>query len=321
MAGAWFETVAEAQRRAKRRLPPSVYCVAAGRVRRRASRLTTTWPPSVSSVSRPTSPGWPRSGTWPSRSWGSRWRSRCSCRRPGSKRSTPTPRWPSPGRPRPGAPRPGLSSFASKPIEEVVAANPQTFFQLYWCGTRERIAARIERARSAGAVGLIVTLDWSFSNGRDWGSPTHPRTARPQDDAAIRPRGAAPTPVVGRVRRDRGQLPDLTVPNMAAPGEPPPTFFGAYGEWMQTPPPTWDDVAWLVGAVGWPIHAEGAHACRRREAGGRRRRDGDLRVQPRWQQPGRHPGDDPRAPGHRGGGRRQGRRAPRRRDPARRATW
>ena len=29
----------------------------------------------------------------------------------------------------------GLSSFASKPIEDVVAANPQTFFQMYWVGT------------------------------------------------------------------------------------------------------------------------------------------------------------------------------------------
>jgi len=37
----------------------------------------------------------------------------------------------------------GLSSFASKPIEDVVAANPRTFFQLYWAGTREQIAARI----------------------------------------------------------------------------------------------------------------------------------------------------------------------------------
>lgn len=24
-----------------------------------------------------------------------------------------------------------------------------------------------------------------------------------------------------------------------------PTFFGAYGEWMQTPLPTWEDVAWM----------------------------------------------------------------------------
>ena len=32
---------------------------------------------------------------------------------------------------------------------------------------------------------------------------------------------------------------------MVAKGQAGPTFFGAYGEWMGTPPPSWDDVAWL----------------------------------------------------------------------------
>ncbi|MFZ2174399.1 MAG: alpha-hydroxy-acid oxidizing protein, partial [Rhodococcus sp. (in: high G+C Gram-positive bacteria)] len=68
----------------------------------------------------------------------------------------------------------GLSSFASKSVEEVTAANPQTFFQMYWVGTREVLAQRMERARAAGATGLIVTTDWSFSYGRDWGSPAIP---------------------------------------------------------------------------------------------------------------------------------------------------
>src|SRR3712207_2087882 len=68
----------------------------------------------------------------------------------------------------------GLSSFASKPIEDVVAANPQTFFQMYWVGTRDEMLARMDRARKAGAVGLIATLDWSFAYGRDWGSPFIP---------------------------------------------------------------------------------------------------------------------------------------------------
>ena len=68
----------------------------------------------------------------------------------------------------------GLSSFASKPVEEVVAANPKTFFQTYWAGDRDQMAAHLERARAAGAAGLILTLDWSFSNGRDWGSPVIP---------------------------------------------------------------------------------------------------------------------------------------------------
>src|SRR6476660_414327 len=68
----------------------------------------------------------------------------------------------------------GLSSYASKPIEEVIQANPQTFFQVYWSGTRDQIKQRVERARAAGAKGLILTLDWSFSMGRDWGSPKIP---------------------------------------------------------------------------------------------------------------------------------------------------
>src|ERR1700680_2718004 len=38
----------------------------------------------------------------------------------------------------------GLSSFASKPIEDVIAANPKTFFQTYWAGTREQLLDHIE---------------------------------------------------------------------------------------------------------------------------------------------------------------------------------
>ena len=71
----------------------------------------------------------------------------------------------------------GLSSFASKPIEEVVAANPQTFFQMYWAGDRDSMIARMDRARTVGAVGLILTLDWSFVHSRDWGSPDIPRSS------------------------------------------------------------------------------------------------------------------------------------------------
>ena len=149
-----------------------------------------------------------------------------------------------------------LSSFASKPIEEVVAANPQTFFQAYWVGTREQMVAHIERARTAGAVGLILTLDWTFSNGRDWGSPAIPERidlktmVRFAPETLMRPRW-----LLGYAKT--GSVPDLTVPNMAVRGEPAPTFFGAYGEWMQTPPPTWEDVAWLRSQWAAPFLLKG----------------------------------------------------------------
>jgi pre-mycofactocin synthase len=138
----------------------------------------------------------------------------------------------------------GLSSFASKPVEDVVAANPQTLFQIYWSGSRDEILARLERARTAGVVGLILTADWTFTHSRDWGSPQIPdhtdlRTiVRYAPGAIIRPRWLL------RYART-GRLPELTVPNVAPPGGPVPTFFGAYGAWMQTQPPSWDDVAWL----------------------------------------------------------------------------
>jgi hypothetical protein len=70
----------------------------------------------------------------------------------------------------------GLSSFAGRPVEEVTDAHPNVFFQLYWSGTRDTMVQRMDRARTAGAKALIVTLDWSFSHGRDWGSPAIPET-------------------------------------------------------------------------------------------------------------------------------------------------
>jgi heme/flavin dehydrogenase (mycofactocin system) len=138
----------------------------------------------------------------------------------------------------------GLSSFASKPIEEVIAANRQTFFQMYWVGTRDDMAARMERARAAGAVGVIVTLDWSFSFGRDWGSPRIPEKMTLQEMLRQAPTGLSrPAWLYQWIRS--GAIPDLTVPNLPVGGAPAPTFFGAYGQWMATTPPSWEDVAWL----------------------------------------------------------------------------
>jgi L-lactate dehydrogenase (cytochrome)/glycolate oxidase len=137
-----------------------------------------------------------------------------------------------------------LSSFASKPVEEVVAANPQTFFQMYWVGTREEMLTRMDRARKAGAVGVIATLDWSFSHSRDWGSPHIPERINIREALRFAPE-ALTHPRWLRAFVKTGHIPDLTVPNMAEPGQAPPTFFGAYGQWMQSAPPSWDDVAWL----------------------------------------------------------------------------
>jgi isopentenyl diphosphate isomerase/L-lactate dehydrogenase-like FMN-dependent dehydrogenase len=44
---------------------------------------------------------------------------------------------------------------------------------------------------------------------------------------------------------------------MVDPGRPAPTFFGAYGQWMQTPPPTWADVGWLRAQWDGPFLLKG----------------------------------------------------------------
>ncbi|MGO8864113.1 MAG: pre-mycofactocin synthase MftD [Acidimicrobiales bacterium] len=243
MSSAWFETVLEAQRRAKRRLPKSVYAalvagsekgitvedniaaygelgfaphVAGSPAERDLSTKVMGQSISLPVVISPTGV----QGVHPD--------GEVAVARAAAARGTAM----------------GLSSFASKAIEEVVAANPQTFFQIYWVGTRDEILARMERAHRAGAVGVIATLDWSFSHGRDWGSPFIPETMNVQTMARFAPEALLrPRWLYAFVRS--GRLPDLTTPNMAPEGQSGPTFFGAYGAWMQTPPPSWEDVAWM----------------------------------------------------------------------------
>ena len=150
----------------------------------------------------------------------------------------------------------GLSSFASQSIEDVCGACDQVLFQMYWSGDRDTMIQRLERAKIAGAKGIILTLDWSFSNGRDWGSPWIPE--RIDVAAAIKYAPdvlSHPRWLWSYVRS--GHLPDLTTPNMARPGDSAPTFFGAYYEWMQSPLPSWDDVAWLCGEWGGAFMVKG----------------------------------------------------------------
>lgn len=139
----------------------------------------------------------------------------------------------------------GLSNFASKSVEDVTATGAPTFFQMYWTGERDVMIQRMQRAHAAGAKGLIATLDWSFSMGRDWGSPEIPEKVDLRTMLRFAPK------VVTRPRwmwefGRAGTIPDLTAPNLQPPGGEAPTFFGAYYEWMTTPPPTWDDVAWMA---------------------------------------------------------------------------
>jgi L-lactate dehydrogenase (cytochrome) len=123
-------------------------------------------------------------------------------------------------------------------------------------GSRDRILERADRAKKAGAKALIVTLDWSFATRRDWGSPPIPERMDLKAMLRFAPEGIMrPRWLIDFMRH--GGLPQLTTPNLTLPGEPAPTFFGAYGEWMGTPLPTWDDVRWLREEWDGPFAVKG----------------------------------------------------------------
>ncbi len=255
MAGGWFETVAEAQRRAKRQLPASVYMaiwagtehgltlkdnveafgelgfaphVAGLSSERDLSTTVMGQPIALPVIFSPT-------GVQAVHPDGE-----VAVARAAAARGTVM----------------SVSSFAGKSVEEVVAANSQTLFQVYWAGSQEQILQRMQRAKAAGAVGLIVTLDWSFSHGRDWGSPSIPEQLDLKTMLKFAPEALMRPRWLYRWART-GRPPDLTVPNMAAPAQPAPTFFGAYGEWMQTRLPTWDDLRWLRRQWDGPFMLKG----------------------------------------------------------------
>ena len=253
--GAWFETVAEAQRRAKKRLPPSVYsALLAGSEKglsyddNLAAFSLLGFAPHVAGSSGTRDLSTTVMGQTidlpvlisPTGVQAVHPDGEVAVARAAAARGTLM----------------GLSSFASKPVEEVTAANPRTLYQTYWMGDRDAMVRRLDRARAAGCVGVIATLDWSFANGRDWGSPTIPEKLDLKAMLRFAPEGLRRPRWLADFARS-GRLPDLTAPNLAAPGEPAPTFFAAYYEWMQTPPPSWDDVAWLRAQWDGPFMLKG----------------------------------------------------------------
>ncbi|HKN97040.1 MAG TPA: pre-mycofactocin synthase MftD [Pseudonocardiaceae bacterium] len=255
MAGGWFETVAEAQRRAKKRLPPSVYgALVAGSERgitvadNVAAFGELGFAPHVAGLSDKRDLTTTVLGQQlalpvlisPTGVQAVHPEGEVAVAKAAANRGTAM----------------SLSSFASRSIEDVTAVNQKTFFQMYWVGSRDVLVRRMERARAAGAVGLIMTLDWSFSNGRDWGSPVIPETMNAATMLRFAPEVLRRPAWLWSYAKTR-HVPDLTTPNLAPPGSAAPTFFGAYGEWLQTPLPTWDDVAWLREQWGGPFLLKG----------------------------------------------------------------
>ena len=114
----------------------------------------------------------------------------------------------------------GLSNFASKSVEEVTATGATTYFQMYWTGDRDTMVQRMQRAQRAGVKGLIATLDWSFSMGRDWGSPEIPEKVDLRTMVRMAPKVATRPRWLYQFGRT-GQIPTSPLPTSPLPARPP----------------------------------------------------------------------------------------------------
>jgi len=258
MANKWFETVAVAQRRAEKRLPKSVYGAIIGGAEKGLSlngNLTSFdqlgLAPHVAGLQAERSMNTSVFGLdismpviiSPTGVQAVHPEGEVAVARAATNRGIPM----------------GLSSFGSRSMEDVAAVNSQLLFQMYWSGGRDVMVQRLERAKAAGAKGIILTLDWTFSNGRDWGSPWIPEKLDLKTMIKLSPQALSkPKWLLAYLKT--GKLPDLSAPNMAHPGQKPPAFFGAYYEWMTMPPPSWEDIAWLRSQWDGPFVVKGV--CR-----------------------------------------------------------
>jgi len=156
-----------------------------------------------------------------------------------------------------------LSGVTNTPVEEVIgAASGPVFYQLYYIGGREASAAIIERAKEAGAAGLVVIADTAaIARPRDRAYPERasvPMAVTPREALRFAPQVMA-TPRWGlkyvRAARRIGSLEPLMAMGLH-PDKTPMKFFEAVGTiYEQTP--AWEDIPWIRERWDGPLVIKG----------------------------------------------------------------
>ena len=233
---------------------------------------------------------------------------------PGCKPCTPRARWRWPG----GRGRGTAMGLSSSPASRSKRSRrpARRLLPVTGSGTRgpDR-GQRMERARHAGRSASSATLDWSFSHGRDWGSPVIPESMNLRTMLRFGPQALASPALVPLLRaRRQAARPDDAQHGAAGRAG---ADFRCLRPVDADASPSWDDVAWLRDQWDGPFMLKGVirvdDAKRAVDAGA-----SAISVsEPRRQQPRRDAGHDPRPARDRSSGRRPGRGPARRRRPAR----
>ena len=148
-----------------------------------------------------------------------------------------------------------LAAMASYSIEEIAAEAPGSeWFQMYIWRDRGLVRELVERARAAGFLALVLTVDVPRAAGRDrdrrngFGLP--PRvTLRSLAGGAVRPRWSAQF-----IRHPR-----MTTASIAGHGGGPddPVGITAYVNGQFDPSANWDDLAWFRELWDGPLVVKG----------------------------------------------------------------
>lgn len=149
------------------------------------------------------------------------------------------------------------SSFASQPFEAVAALNDRAIAQLYWLRDRAAMREYVERAKANGSRALVLTMDVIPGPApRDWGTPRVPERlsvlerARQVPTALTHPRWTL-SHLLG------GGLPTLALPNLRTSTDPTPTLAEGRRLLGEAGSPSWDDVAWLRSLWDGPFVVKG----------------------------------------------------------------
>ncbi|WP_037191294.1 alpha-hydroxy acid oxidase [Rhodococcus rhodochrous] len=150
----------------------------------------------------------------------------------------------------------GVSALSSKPVERVIEANANTWFQLVFNGGRDRIAQTIELARNAGCSALVVTVDHTGGGLK----PDRPRM--PDLPRTLNIRTMLPFAPYGALRPRwafdflRAGL-NVSAPNLRRADGTVPTILEAMADVSKTKSASWDDLAWLRSVWQGPLIIKG----------------------------------------------------------------
>jgi isopentenyl diphosphate isomerase/L-lactate dehydrogenase-like FMN-dependent dehydrogenase len=150
----------------------------------------------------------------------------------------------------------GLSMYASDSIEAAVAENENSWFQLYFTGDRDHVAAAIRRAAAARSKALIVTIDHIQGSV----APDRPMGPLLPDDSSLRSLSRFAPYVMTKprwlVEFLRGGI-RMEVPNVLQADGSATDFFEAFRLLLTVTPPTWDDLAWVREQWDGPLILKG----------------------------------------------------------------